>query len=83
MLDGTKRFLKVTDNPVQVKVPAGTFRGCLHYLDSLNGAFVVGKDVIGQTWVCPGAGAVKMIEYPRADNPRAARIFELRSHTGR
>jgi hypothetical protein len=83
MLDGTKRFLKVADNPVQVKVPAGTFKGCLHYLDSLNGAFVVGKDVIAQTWICPGVGAVKMMEYPRSDNPKAARIFELRSYTSR
>ena len=42
--------------------------------------FVVGKDVIAQTWVCPGVGAVKMIEYPRSDNPKAARVFELRSY---
>ena len=80
MLDGTKRFLKVADRPAQVKVPAGTYTGCLHYLDSLNGSFAVGKDVLAQTWICPGTGAVKMIEYPRPDNPRAARIFELRSY---
>lgn len=83
MLDGTRRFLKVTDRPAQVKVPAGTYTGCLHYLDSLNGSFVVGKDVLAQTWVCPGTGAVKMIEYPRPDSPRAARIFELRSFKNR
>jgi hypothetical protein len=81
MLDGTRRFLKVADRPAQVKVPAGTFTGCFHYLDSLNGTFVVGKDVIGQTWICPGVGAVKMIEYPRTDNPKAARTFELKSYS--
>ena len=80
MLDGTRRFLKVADRPAQVKVPAGTFTGCFHYLDSLNGGYVVGKDVLAQTWVCAGVGAVKMIEYPRPDNPKAARIFELRSY---
>jgi hypothetical protein len=81
MLDGTRRFLKVADRPAQVKVPAGTFTGCLHYMDSLNGTFAIGKDVLGQTWICPGVGAVKMIEYPRTDTPRAARTFELKSYT--
>ena len=81
MLDGMRRFLKVADRPGQVKVPAGTFTGCLHYMDSLNGTFAIGKDVLGQTWICPGVGAVKMIEYPRADNPRTARTFELKSYT--
>jgi hypothetical protein len=83
MLDGTKRYLKIVNRPVQVKVPAGTFTGCLHYMDSLNGTFAIGKDVLGQTWICPGVGAVKMIEYPRADNAKAARIFELKSYTPR
>ena len=81
MLDGTRRYLKIVNRPVQVRVPAGTFTGCIHYMDSLNGTFVVGKDVIGQTWICPGVGAVKMIEYPRADNPRTARTFELKSYS--
>jgi hypothetical protein len=81
MLDGTRRYLKIVNRPVQVKVPAGTFTGCLHYMDSLNGTFAVGKDVLGQTWICPGVGAVKMIEYPRADNARTARTFELKSYT--
>lgn len=81
MLDGTKRYLKIVSRPVQVRVPAGTFTGCIHFMDSLNGTFVVGKDVLGQTWFCPGVGAVKMIEYPRADSPRTARTFELKSYS--
>jgi hypothetical protein len=80
MLDGTKRYLKIVTPPVQVKVPAGTFSGCLHFMDSLNGSFVIGKDVLAQTWICPGVGAVKMIEYHRTDNPRAALTFELKSY---
>ena len=73
MLDGTRRYLKIVTRPVQVRVPAGTFTGCIHYMDSLNGTFVVGKDVIGsRRRRCPGRGCREDDRVPPDRQPQGS-----------
>jgi hypothetical protein len=72
---GDHGSVRIVDNHAQVKVPAGSFKDCVHTLEE------VGGDARGriETWFCPDVGIAKKIVQEWQGAQSLTQVTELRS----